>query len=131
MWNCMRLNKNALLDARKALFVIQLGFEPRTPTLKVLCSTSWATESLRQLSCQLLRFRTYLFYRSANIEILLVWSNSIFGMLKSYWLSGQKFLYSDFKDIGLEKTDFGRNNFINLKISSFWIKASSASFLRV
>jgi len=52
-------------------------------------------------------------------------------MLKSYWLSGQKFLYSDFKDIGLEKTDFGRNNFINLKISSFWIKASSASFLRV
>jgi len=86
---------------------------------------------LRQLSCQLLRFRTYLFYRSANIEILLVWSNSIFGMLKSYWLSGQKFLYSDFKDIGLEKTDFGRNNFINLKISSFWIKASSASFLGV
>ena len=27
------------------LLVIQLGFEPRTPTLKVLCSTGWATES--------------------------------------------------------------------------------------
>ena len=28
-----------------SLSVIQLGFEPRTPTLKVLCSTCWATES--------------------------------------------------------------------------------------
>ena len=27
------------------LLVIRLGLEPRTPTLKVLCSTSWASES--------------------------------------------------------------------------------------
>ena len=28
-----------------SFLVIRLGFEPRTPTLKVLCSTSWASES--------------------------------------------------------------------------------------
>ena len=28
------------------IFVIHLGFEPKTPTLKVLCSTNWANESL-------------------------------------------------------------------------------------
>ena len=28
-----------------ALFVIRLGLEPKTPTLKVLCSTSWASGS--------------------------------------------------------------------------------------
>ena len=32
------------------VFVIQLGFEPRTPTLKVLCSTGWATESGHNVS---------------------------------------------------------------------------------
>ena len=31
-------------------FVIPLGFEPRTHTLKVYCSTSWATESVRFIS---------------------------------------------------------------------------------
>ena len=28
------------------VWVIRLGFEPKTPTLKVLCSTCWASESI-------------------------------------------------------------------------------------
>ena len=41
------------------LLVIQLGFEPRTPTLKVLCSTGWATESFNRVSQ--LRLQRYIF----------------------------------------------------------------------
>ena len=38
--------------------VIQLGLEPRTPTLKVLCSTCWATESI-----------LYAFFRIAGAKV--------------------------------------------------------------
>ena len=31
---------------RRAYAVTRMGFEPMTPTLKVLCSTNWASESL-------------------------------------------------------------------------------------
>ena len=40
-------------------YVIQLGLEPRTPTLKVLCSTGWATESFNCVSQ--LRLQRYIF----------------------------------------------------------------------
>ena len=39
--------KKAHLEKQNGLFlrVIRLGLEPRTHTLKVYCSTNWATES--------------------------------------------------------------------------------------
>ena len=44
--------KHLLLIAKDAFIrVIPLGFEPRTHTLKVYCSTSWATESSCILIC--------------------------------------------------------------------------------
>lgn len=50
----------------EAFFVIPLGFEPRTHTLKVYCSTSWATESL-------------FFYR----EPFVVWSDAKVGFFRT------------------------------------------------
>ena len=38
------------------LLVIRLGLEPKTPTLKVLCSTNWASGSLPESGCKGTKF---------------------------------------------------------------------------
>ena len=79
--------------------VIRLGLEPRTPTLKVLCSTSWASESpyvsasrfvsllltwllLSSLGCSLKAMQSYVFvFNYANILTTFLW---IFFRLLSF-----------------------------------------------
>ena len=48
MWgnSVIRVSSHHILD-----FVTRMGLEPMTPTLKVLCSTNWASESSSFLSC--------------------------------------------------------------------------------
>ena len=53
------IKKGSLNDCFRKPSVIQLGLEPRTPTLKVLCSTSWAIESFNCISQ--LRMQRYTF----------------------------------------------------------------------
>ena len=54
-------------------FVTRLGLEPRTPTLKVLCSTNWAIESLLLSGCKYINFFCYnksFFYKFERFIII-------------------------------------------------------------
>ena len=47
-----------------------LGLEPRTPTLKVLCSTCWATNSSHQITFWWCKDRTFFLNAKINHKIL-------------------------------------------------------------
>ena len=60
--------------------VIPLGLEPRAPTLKVLCSTSWATRSTLKVK------KRPLIFGSAKIQFQRLWAKSFcFWIEKIYW----------------------------------------------
>ena len=44
-WLSIKQERNTLVDIPLVVSVIRMGLEPMTPTLKVLCSTSWASGS--------------------------------------------------------------------------------------
>ena len=58
-----------LLNNLYFLFVIPLGLEPRAHTLKVYCSTNWATES------------SFVFKRSAKIRLLVLYAKTFSNFL--------------------------------------------------
>ena len=70
-------------DTKKAfisegLSVIRLGLEPRTPTLKVLCSTCWASESSRFGTANIETiFLTPKFYLIISLNLLLFFQSGL------------------------------------------------------
>ena len=83
------------------VWVIRLGLEPKTPTLKVLCSTCWASES--NLCCShflIASAKVVLSFESAKLFVIFFlkkWINrflkawyTLFKSLTNTWLSVNK-----------------------------------------